>query len=82
MLIRPYFSDLTLSEIHAVITSGFASIAAETLALYVTFGVSGSDLIAASLMSAPAALAFAKMLLPETQTPAEAKDIKHVKVSV
>ena len=80
MLVKPYLPELTTSEIHAIFVSGFSSIAANTLAVYITFGVSASNLMAASVMSAPAALSFAKLLLPETKVPPKAKDIKKVKV--
>lgn len=43
-LIKPYLSLLTLSEIHAVMTGGFATIAGTVLAAYVSFGVSASHL--------------------------------------
>ena len=43
-LIKPYLSHLTLSEIHAVMTGGFATIAGTVLAAYVSFGVSASHL--------------------------------------
>lgn len=66
-LIQPYLAQLTLSEIHAVMTGGFATIAGTVLAAYVSFGVSSAHLISASVMSAPAALAFAKLFYPETE---------------
>jgi pyrimidine nucleoside transport protein len=66
-LIRPYLKDLTLSEIHAVMTGGFATIAGTVLAAYISFGVSSAHLVSASVMSAPAALAFAKLFYPETE---------------
>ena len=43
-LIKPYLSQLTLSEVHAVMTGGFATIAGTVLAAYVSFGVSASHL--------------------------------------
>ena len=43
-LIKPYIAQLTLSEIHAVMTGGFATIAGTVLAAYVSFGVSASHL--------------------------------------
>jgi pyrimidine nucleoside transport protein len=56
-----------MSEINAVMTSGFATIAGTVMAAYISFGVSPAHLLSASVMSAPAALASAKLLLPETQ---------------
>ncbi len=66
-MIAPYLEDMTLSELHAVMTGGFATIAGSVLAAYISFGVSASHLLSASVMSAPAALAVAKLMLPETK---------------
>ena len=70
-LLQPYLKDLTLSELHSVLASGFATVAANLMAAYITFGISASHLLSASFMSAPAALACAKMIYPETQAPKE-----------
>merc|ERR1711971_565277 len=67
LMIRPYLKDMTKSEIHAVMTGGFATIAGSVLAAYISFGVSASHLLSASVMSAPAALAFSKLFYPETK---------------
>ncbi|XP_041041206.1 solute carrier family 28 member 3-like [Carcharodon carcharias] len=69
LLIRPYIVDLTRSEIHSVMTSGFATIAGSVLGAYISFGVPAAHLLTASVMSAPAALAVAKLFWPETETP-------------
>ena len=67
LLIRPYIESLTISELHAVMTGGFATIAGGVMAAYIAFGISPSHLIAASVMSAPAALVISKMFVPETE---------------
>lgn len=67
LLIRPYVGKMTQSELMAVMTGGFATIAGGVLAAYVGMGVSAGHLIAASVMSAPAALVMAKMMFPETE---------------
>lgn len=69
LLIRPFLKDLTMSELHAVMASGFATIAGSVLAAYISFGVNAEHLIAASVMSCPAALAMAKLSYPETEKP-------------
>uniref|UniRef100_A0A3Q1IPF9 Sodium/nucleoside cotransporter n=1 Tax=Anabas testudineus TaxID=64144 RepID=A0A3Q1IPF9_ANATE len=69
LLIRPYISELTRSEIHAVMTGGFASVSGTILGAYIAFGVDATHLLTASLMSAPASLAIAKIFWPETETP-------------
>lgn len=67
LLIKPYIATMTQSELHAVMTGGFATIAGGVMAAYISFGVSAEHLIAASVMSAPAALAVSKLLFPETE---------------
>lgn len=66
LLIKPLIPKLTLSELHAVMTGGFATIAGALLAAYTDLGIDSSHLIAASLMNAPAALVFSKIVYPET----------------
>jgi CNT family concentrative nucleoside transporter len=67
---------MTRSELMAVMTGGFATIAGGVFALLVGFGVSAGHLIIASVMSAPAALVVAKMLLPETEASATSGTVK------
>lgn len=67
LVIRPYLSRMTRSELLAMMTGGMATIAGGVLAAYVSFGVSAGDLLTASVMNAPAALLMAKILCPETE---------------
>ncbi|XP_070543620.1 solute carrier family 28 member 3-like [Ptychodera flava] len=67
LLIRPFLKYMTLSELHAVMVGGFATIAGSVLGAYIAFGISASHLISASVISAPAALAMAKLFYPETR---------------
>jgi len=67
LVIRPYVNSMTNSEIMAVMCGGFATVAGGVLAAYVRFGVDAGHLLAASIMSAPAALVIAKILYPETE---------------
>nr|XP_028706707.1 sodium/nucleoside cotransporter 2 isoform X1 [Macaca mulatta] len=67
LLIRPYFGDMTLSEIHAVMTGGFATISGTVLGVFISFGVDASSLISASVMAAPCALALSKLAYPEVE---------------
>ncbi|XP_020822662.1 solute carrier family 28 member 3 [Phascolarctos cinereus] len=69
LVVRPYLSLLTKSELHAVMTAGFSTIAGSVLGAYISFGVSASHLLTASVMSAPASLAIAKLFWPETEIP-------------
>ncbi len=74
LFIRPYIAGMTRSELMALLVGGFATVSGGTLAAYVGMlspyfpGIAG-HLIAASVMSAPAALVVAKLMLPETQVP-------------
>lgn len=67
LLVRPFLHLLTVSELHAVMTGGFATIAGSVMAAYIHFGVSASHLLSASVMAAPVALAVSKLIYPETQ---------------
>ncbi|MFH1843291.1 MAG: nucleoside transporter C-terminal domain-containing protein [bacterium] len=67
LVIRPYVQTLTRSELMAVMVGGFATVAGGVMAAYVRFGVDAGHLMAASVMSAPAALVVAKILFPEKE---------------
>jgi CNT family concentrative nucleoside transporter len=72
LLIRPYVKTMTRSELMAVMTGGFATIAGGVMAAYVgmladDFPDIAGHLLAASVMSAPAALVMAKIMVPETE---------------
>ncbi|XP_010630809.1 sodium/nucleoside cotransporter 2 isoform X2 [Fukomys damarensis] len=60
-------SDMTLSEIHAVMTGGFATIAGSVLGAFISFGIDAPSLISASVMAAPSALALSKLVYPEVE---------------
>ncbi|XP_067412148.1 sodium/nucleoside cotransporter 1-like [Emydura macquarii macquarii] len=67
LLVLPYLADMTLSEVHAVMTGGFSTIAGSVMGAYMSFGIDPSSLIAASVMAAPCALAMAKLVYPEVE---------------
>lgn len=67
LVIKPYLLTMTRSELMAVMVGGMATIAGGVLAAYVAMGISAGHLLTASVMSAPAALLMAKILLPETE---------------
>ena len=67
LVIKPYLGRLSKSEFFTVLVGGVASIAGSMLLAYANFGVKIEYLIAASFMSAPAGLLFAKILFPETE---------------
>jgi concentrative nucleoside transporter, CNT family len=73
LVIRPYVERMTRSELHAVMVAGFATVAGGVMAAYVAFlgdipGIAG-HLVTASILSAPAALAVSKLMVPETGEP-------------
>ena len=74
LLIKPFVKTMTNSELFAVMTGGFATVAGGVMAAYVgmllhLFPDIAGHLMAASVMSAPAGLVFAKMMYPETEEP-------------
>lgn len=69
LTIKPYLPSLTKSELHSIMTGGFATIAGGVMAAYISFGIPAEHLLAASVMSAPAALAVSKLFYPETEKP-------------
>jgi len=69
LLIRPYVARMTESELFAVMSAGMATIAGSVFLAYVAMGVSAGYLVTASFMSAPAAVMFAKIMVPETGAP-------------
>ncbi len=76
LLVRPFIAKMTRSELAAVMTGGFATVAGGVLAVYVAMlrdipGIAG-HLVTASLMAAPGALAIAKIVVPETGLPVTA----------
>ena len=71
LMVRPFVSKMTKSELMAVMTGGFATVSGGVLAIYVSWltdiqGIAG-HLLAASVMSAPAALVVAKIIYPEIE---------------
>ncbi len=73
LFIRPYLKGLTQSEVMALMTIGMGTIASGVLVTYAgmltTAGVvnAGGHLLAASILSAPASLVIAKIIVPETE---------------
>ncbi len=74
LVIKPFIEKMTYSELACIMSGGMATVAGGVMASYVgmlsgNFPDIAGHLIAASVMSAPAALVFAKILVPETETP-------------
>lgn len=67
LVIRPYIEIMTKSELMAMMTGGMATIAGGVMAAYASMGADPGHLLSASIMSAPASLVIAKIILPETE---------------
>nr|KAG5698782.1 hypothetical protein BaRGS_032201 [Batillaria attramentaria] len=67
LMIKPFIERMTRSELHAVSTGGFATVAGSIMGAYISYGVKASYLLGASVMSAPGALAMSKLTYPETE---------------
>lgn len=66
LVVKPYLSRMTESELFAVMTGGCATISGAVMAGYTMMGVNLEYLVTASFMAAPGGLMIAKMLIPET----------------
>ncbi|RKY52667.1 MAG: hypothetical protein DRP93_07765, partial [Candidatus Neomarinimicrobiota bacterium] len=77
LLIKPFLNEMTESELLTVMVGGFATIAGGVLAGYIAMGVDAGHLVAASVMSAPAALVMGKIIYPEIK---ESKTLGMVKM--
>ncbi|MDR5867488.1 NupC/NupG family nucleoside CNT transporter [Halomonas koreensis] len=71
LVVRPFIARMTTSQLFAVMCGGLASVAGSVLAGYAALGIPMEYLVAASFMAAPGGLLFAKLLMPETETPAD-----------
>ncbi|XP_072478994.1 sodium/nucleoside cotransporter 2-like [Notamacropus eugenii] len=80
LLIRPYLPDMTSSEVHAVMTGGFATMSATVFGAYISFGIDPASLVSASVMAAPGSLALSKLVYPEVEE-SKFKNKEGVKVS-
>ncbi len=77
LIVKPYVSRMTRSELFTMMSLGMATVAGSVLAAYVHF-LGGGDyaghLITASLISAPAGVLIAKIIVPETGVPETSSD--------
>jgi concentrative nucleoside transporter, CNT family len=76
LLVKPFIAKMTQSELMCLMTGGMATIAGSVMGAYVSFlggsnleeqALFASHLLGASIMSAPAAIVFSKILIPETE---------------
>ncbi len=86
LFIRPFVSTMTRSELFCLMTGGMATIAGGVMVAYIQmlqphFPNIAGHILSASVMSAPAALAIAKIMMPETGKPKTAGTVK-MKISL
>jgi CNT family concentrative nucleoside transporter len=67
--LKGYLQTMTRSELFTVMMAFMASVATNVLLIYATFGAEPGHLMAASVMSAPAAILIAKIMVPEREVP-------------
>jgi len=75
LLIKPFLKDMTNSELTTVMVGGFATIAGGVLAGFIGMGIPAGHLVAASVMSAPAALVIGKIIFPEKEKSTTSGDV-------
>jgi concentrative nucleoside transporter, CNT family len=76
LTIRPFLSKLTKSELMCVMTCGMAHVSGAIMTAYIIAGVEAKHLLAAVIMTAPGTLLIAKILVPETEQPLTAGQVK------
>ena len=77
LTIKPFLAGLTQSELFTIMTSGMAHVSGAVMAAYVKIaGVEIKHLLTAVIMTAPATIMLAKMMVPEEGTPETAGDVK------
>ncbi|KAI7898998.1 Na+ dependent nucleoside transporter C-terminus-domain-containing protein [Cokeromyces recurvatus] len=74
LLIEPLIPKLTKSEIHQILTCGFATISGSTLYGYIAMGISGQALLTSCIMSIPCSIAISKLRYPES----EESEVAHI----
>jgi len=82
LLIKPFLDQMTRSELLTIMVGGFATIAGGVLAGYIAMGIPAGHLIAASVMSAPAALVIGKIVFPETEHSTTSGDVRLPEIDV
>jgi len=74
LIVKPHLNDMTKSELATILAAGMGTIASTVLAIYVFFlqdklPTIAGHLVSASVLSAPAAVVMAKLIIPETESP-------------
>ena len=82
LLVKPFLNRATNSELNTIMVGGFATVAGGVLAGYIAMGVPAGHIVAAAVMSAPAALVVGKIILPELEKPQSTGEVEVLDVSV
>jgi CNT family concentrative nucleoside transporter len=76
LIVAPYVSKMTRSELLAIMVGGMATIAGGVMAVYIQIGADAVAILATSVMAAPCGLYVAKILIPETEEPLTRGELK------
>jgi CNT family concentrative nucleoside transporter len=76
LLVRPYVARMTDSELFTVMAAGMATISGSVLLAYTAMGIDPGFMVTGSFMSAPAAVMFAKIMVPEKGTPETMAEVR------
>ncbi len=80
LTIRPYLPEVTRSELMTIMTSGMAHVSGGIMAAYIAFGIEAKHLLTAVIMTAPATILLAKMLVPEMEQPVTAGRVELIEM--
>lgn len=80
LLIRHYLNQTTKSELHSIMTVGFATIAGSVLAGYISMGITPQYLITAAIISAPGSLMLSKVVIPQTEKVRTKEELKEIEI--
>lgn len=76
IVIQPYLSKLTKSEILTIMTGGMACISGSLMAIYTSLGIKTEYLLAASFMAIPGSFVISKIFYPEDEKPVTKDTVK------
>ena len=80
IIVRPYVSQMTRSELLTLMVGGMATISGAVMAIYINLGADAVAMLTTSVMAAPCGLYLSKILMPESEVPktrgAVALDVK------
>ncbi|MEM9364625.1 MAG: nucleoside transporter C-terminal domain-containing protein [Planctomycetota bacterium] len=78
LVVRPYLERMSRSELCAMMTGGFATVTGGLLGAYAAMGIDIAHLLTASVISAPAALLIAKVMVPPSPTDGDSSQLEEL----